>query len=387
MTDDRGRYRLWGLLPGTYVVEASGGSSLATGAEMVSADGATVRQVTRAPVYAPGAPRAIDALQITVGVGEERTGVDIVNPLVPSSKLALRVIGDAGQPLQNVSIGIASLTLGRVSYSPGVLRPDAEGRFTMPSLVPGRYLFYGSGRAAPTGTTDRPLWLRTEVEVGAADTDATLSLKRGQRVSGRVTADDVPPAWPAAALRLVALPEIAGTAIPVGEARPAEDGSFEFPDVPPGRYALELSVPGGWKLESAVREGKDILDVLLDVAEGSDVAGIAARVSRRATRVSGLVVDSLGRPSPEFSVVVFPADSELRRTAARRTSGLIKIGSDGRFTIDHLPPGDYLLAVVVDGDPDQLKDGGFLDLVAQGAIPIRLAPGATIEQTLKIGGS
>jgi hypothetical protein len=384
LTDDRGRFRIWGLLPGTYVVEATGSSGVSAGAELLTDDGVDVRMVTRSPVYAPGVSRAVDASLITLALGEERTGVDIVNPLAPSAKLTVLVTSDTGQPVQSVSIGIASLASRRVSYSPGFVRPDAEGRFTVPGLAPGRYLFFGRSAAAP-GQPNAGLWLNAEVEVGTSDLEATLMMKTGQRVTGKLSADDGAASWAGAVLSLAALPDIPGTAFSGGETRPAEDGSFEFTNVPPGRYQLKASMPGAWKLRSAVVDGKDTLDIPFEVREGNDLTGLDAKFTRTSTQISGLVTDSLGRPSPEFSVVVFAADSDLRRVAARRNSGLIKIGTDGRFAVDDLPPGDYLLAVVIDGDPQQLNDPAFLEQVATGAIPIKLAEGQKLVQDLKIG--
>ena len=384
LTDDRGRFRIWGLLPGTYVVEATGGSGVAAGAEYLTDDGTAVRTVTRAVVYAPGVSRAHDATPITLAPGEERSGVDIVNPLAASSKLTLIVTSDIGEPLQSVGIGIASLASRRVTFSPGIVRPNAEGRFTLPGLSQGRYLFYG--RSMPAGPGDAPLWLRTEVEVGTADADAVLMLKRGQRVSGRLATDDAPPVWTSVMLSLAALPDIPGTSIGGVEVRAAEDGSFELANVPPGRYLLTAAVPGGWTLASAVLDGKDTLDYSFEVTEGSDIKGLSARISQKSTHISGRVTDQLGRPSPEFSVVVFPADAELRRVSARRSSGLVKIGSDGSYSVDGLPSGHYLLAVIVDADPQQLKDPAFLEQVAAGAITIRLNEGQKLIQDLKIGG-
>lgn len=384
LTDDRGRFRLWGLLPGSYIVEATGSSGAPAGAEILIDDGTAIRTVTRGVVYAPGVSRAEDAVPVTLAPGEERSGIDIVSALSASSKLTLTITSDAGQPVSNVSIGIASLSSRRVTFSPGFIRPDANGRFTMPGLSPGSYLFFG--RSTPTGPDDAPLWLRAEVEVGNADVDAALVMKRGQKVGGKLLADDAPPAWATLTLSLTPLAAIAGTGINVSETHPAADGTFEFASVAPGRYALKVGLPGGWSLSSAMLDGKDTLDYPLEVTEAKDVAGLAARVIKNPTSISGVVTDQLGRPSPEFSVVVFPSDPELRRSSARRTSGLVKIGTDGRFSVDGLPPGDYLLAVVVDADAQQLSDPTFFEQATAGAIPIRLTEGQKLVQNLKIGG-
>lgn len=384
LADDRGHFRLWGLLPGTYVVEATGSSGTPPGAEYLTDDGSAIRMMARGTAYAPGVSRAADATLITLATGEERAGVDIVNPMFASSTLTLILSTDLGQPVTNVAIGIASLASRRLTSSLGAVRPDANGRVTVPALAPGRYLFLGRSTAA--APADPPLWMRSEVEVGTTDAEVAVTLNHGPKVSGAIIADSGSQAWSGVLVTLVSLPDIPGTSTGNVGTRTAADGSFEFAYVPAGRYSLTATLPNGAKLASAMLDGKDILDYPLEVRDGHDVTGLRARISASPTNISGRVVDQLGRPSPEFSVVVFAAEPELRRASTRRNSGLVKIASDGTYTVDNLPPGDYLLAVIVDADPRQLQDRSFLEQVALGAIPLRLTEGQRVVQDLKVGG-
>jgi Carboxypeptidase regulatory-like domain len=67
-TDDRGIYRLYGLLPGTYIVSAGGaGDSLAFPINPYDSD---------IPIYAPSSPRE-GAEEVVVRAGEETSNVDI----------------------------------------------------------------------------------------------------------------------------------------------------------------------------------------------------------------------------------------------------------------------------------------------------------------------
>ena len=170
-TDDRGQYRLFGLMPGEYVVSArpsvrgSGtilspstgemDAMLAEIARRSTAQNAAAaapqpplpvlaRPIAFAPVYFPGTPLSQEAAPVKVSIGEERLGIDF----------ALRPVGVA--TLEGVVSGpIANLGVVQISITPGgstqsmssmdanpVLeqRPSgSDGRFTFTSVVPGHY--------------------------------------------------------------------------------------------------------------------------------------------------------------------------------------------------------------------------------------------------------
>lgn len=403
IADDRGRYRLYGLPPGDYVVSCTGGNIALGGAELASeeqirsADDAARRSmgpISMTPKPAPAPPRQFSRTGrsldvVSLRTGEERSGVDITTALVGVSRVNMLITAPSGQPLTNVSIGIRGIN-GGGGYSPGIVRPNADGRFSLPGLAPGRYFFYGRGSETDGDLTAAPLFLSSEVLINGNEVEeVVLQFARGQRVSGRLgmAVDGVaPPAVATARLSLTAVGGISGTSVNPPPQPVSADGSFVFDNVAPGKYRLGLTGLNGWTLASALLEGKDTLDMPFDVRQGSDVTGLLAGITNRSTEVAGLVTDAAGRPSPEFSALVFPSDRALWTVAPRRTSGLVKIGTDGRYSIKDLPPGDYLLAVIVDADPQQLEDIGFLEQVATAAIAIRLTDGQKVVQDLKIGG-
>jgi len=404
VADDRGRYRIYGLPPGDYVVQTVGGGTLtgaevATDQEIKAAEAAAragastgprakptpPRVVTRSIVYAPGVTDLRSAQVISLGVGEERAGIDLSNALVSAAALDLLVTAPSGPP-QNPSIGIASVSRQSVFTGPGIVRPGANSHFVMPGMAPGHYLFYGSASEAGPNGTSMPLYLSAEVTVDGADMSVSLDFLRGQTVSGQLVAAPTLPTLTGARVTLVAEGRIPGTMLRVTDASVNADGSFAVTGVPPGRYRISLSGVGGWTLVSATLSAADVLDTPLEVRSGADITGIVATITNRLTEISGIVTDSAGRPSPEYTALVIPADRALWMTAPRRTSGLVKIASDGRYQVTGLPPGDYLLAVIVDADPQQLADPAFLEQIAAGAIPVRLTEGQKLVQNLKIGG-
>ncbi len=410
-TDDRGIYRVYGLAPGEYTVRAGGGNPrgetrLTTTAEIDAAmrelqapsqgtapprEGGAPR-VSRAGAYFPGVTDAALAEFFTLAPGEERTGVDLRSPLVRPTRLEGTAVGPTGQPLRSVMIGLANASTGGMYISIGGVRPQEDGRFSVASLTPGRYLFFGRGKegSGPTGDPSLlPLWTSAEVTVNEQDfLDLVLQFLPGTSVSGRLAfRGSQPPPDPAKIrLTLGAVPTIAGTVVPPPPMSPQADGSFAFTNVPPGKYRLSITGGGAWSLRSAMVNGRDTLDQPLEVPPGQDVSEVAVTLTDQPAEITGIVLDQLGRPTPEYAIVVFSTDRAHWSTAPRRVSGAVKAGSDGRFTVTGLPPGEYFLTVLIDPDPSQLRDPSFLEQLASSAIRVTLAEGEQKVQDVKLSG-
>jgi hypothetical protein len=394
-TDDRGNYRLYGLPPGDYTVRASGGLNafdvrLATGAAI---DGSAVAPlVARSGAYFPGVIDATLAEFFPLAAGQERLGVDVRTPLVHPTRIGGTAIGPSGQPLRTVMIGLANASTGTLHTSLGgifVLRDD--GRFSVTSLTPGRYLFFGRGieSGQPGDPSLLPLWASEEIAVNEQDyLDLVLRFLPGVSVSGRLAFSGSQPAPDMTRLRiaLTAVPAIAGTAYPPPAVPPQPDGSFSFSGVPPGKYRISVTGGGAWSLRSAMAGERDTLDQPLEVLPGQDFHGIAVTLTDRPTTLAGTLFDQLGRPSPDYSVVVFSTNRAHWTTAPRRVSGAVRAGSDGRFSVVGLPPGEYFLTALPDVDPSQLAELAFLDQLAATAMKVTLAEGETKTQDLTMSG-
>jgi hypothetical protein len=410
-TDDRGQYRIFGLLPGEYTVRTSGSSGYAADVRMTTAEeldqaarelrvpastapgtppverrAPPVRQV---PAYFPGVADPALAQFITVNAGEERTGVTIRTSLARAVRVDGMAVGPDGEPLQSVLIGIANASAGSLYTSPGGVRPGPDGRFTLPGMTPARWLLFGRGADATGKTEQYPLWAQTEFTVGGQDVSGiVLKFMRGVVVSGRLAfrGQAAPPNPAAVQLSLSPLPAIEGTA-PASASVPAQaDGTFRIPDVAPGKYRLRLTGAGAWSLRSAIVNGLDTLDVPLEIAPGENVDNLVVTLIDRPAEVSGTLFDQLGRPAPEYSVVVFSTDRAHWTTAPRRLSGVVKLGSDARFSVAGLPPGEYYLGVLTDADPSQLSDLSFLEQLAATAVRLTLGEGERKVQDIRMAG-
>lgn len=163
--------------------------------------------------------------------------------------IAGRVVMSSGAPASAVRIAALPAPRETIRVADGqnyyatqqptaVTITDAEGRYRLPNIPPGRYLIVaglvGSGTYHPSTTDPDSASVVTVENADATGADITLITFPGARVSGRVS----PP--PAAGAREWAT--LAGTTLgELLEVLIAADGSYEFGRVPPGDYLLSIS--------------------------------------------------------------------------------------------------------------------------------------------------
>jgi hypothetical protein len=186
-----------------------------------------------------------------------------------------------------------------------VTQTDADGRYRLANLPPGRYLIAAGLVGLATYYPGQIDALRATVVTVAAEAPAMVDIKLvtplGGRVSGRVTPPPLQGAGEIAVMSGVTLAEVAE--IPV-----SADGQFAFGRVPPGRYLVSLfPTPPGFG------------SLTVDVGE-SDVT--ALEIKRPGTHVvSGRVVTSNG-----------PIPVGLLALVTDKSYVPITINSDGTFT-------------------------------------------------------
>jgi hypothetical protein len=163
-----------------------------------------------------------------------------------------------------------------------------------------------------------------------------------------------------------------------------EDGTFSATNIAPGRYQLTATVAGdlaGWVMQSALVNGRDILDVPLHVT-GPEPLEAVLRFTDRRTQIAGTLQDASGRPATEYYIVAFTTDRTLWRPGARRVK-VARPGTDGRFNIE-VPPGEYFVAAVTDVIPGEWDDPAFLEQLSAASARLTLAEGETKVQDYRI---
>jgi hypothetical protein len=203
VTDDRGRYRMSGLMPGTYVVTffnatqsaavttvdayqaavAAGTSAglmrgaIETGALNLNSAGfvfggwqLSTSSARPQPVPAPGGGVLIQptvfypsarlpgqAMQLTMPPGGELTGIDLSVPLVPGMRVSGVLTGPAG-PAANHGMRLYPVSSGDAAFETPVAycTTDAAGRFAFLGVPAGTYVIRAY-RVTPTIPVSRPI--------------------------------------------------------------------------------------------------------------------------------------------------------------------------------------------------------------------------------------
>jgi protocatechuate 3,4-dioxygenase beta subunit len=441
-TDDRGIYRAYGLLPGDYVVCATPrNTSLgnidrmrvelrALQASMLEVERVNVEQARAiadritsmraampedpedvtpgyAPVCYPGTVSPSAATPITLGIAEERSGVDFQLQLAPLARVEGMVVNSTGADVRQVNVTLTDTQQAALRISSISARADSDGRFRLMNVPPGQYLLAaratiqpprqaaarGGGRgrgAAPPESRPQPttVWGAAEITVDGRNlSNVMLSLQQGVAVSGQVTFDgSTPPPPDLTRIRVTMSPTVPSPFGGSASTRVEANGRFTIPSVAPGLYRLSASGASGWTVQSSVVGGQDALDFPFEVKGNQAIGGASIVFTDRQTELTGMVTDDKNQPAPEFTLVIFPADSRYWNGSTSRRMQSTRPATDGRYTFRNLPPGDYRLAPVYDLPPGAQTDPAFLQQLEATALRITLQPGEKKTQDMRVGG-
>jgi protocatechuate 3,4-dioxygenase beta subunit len=173
-TDDRGRYRLFRVVPGEYYVAAGGEPRVRRGA----AEGAD----SSLRVYYPGTPVVADAVRVRVAVGEDTAGIDITHAPPTGARVYGSAFDSTGRPLKFPVTLVESSRSGPMQAE-RTARVREDGAFEFLNVPTGEYVVQGILRPAPGRSSELGFAF-----VSVAATDAppvTLRTSRGTTVRGR----------------------------------------------------------------------------------------------------------------------------------------------------------------------------------------------------------
>ena len=433
LTDDRGYYRIYGLRAGSYVVYidrlSSGGlgeigamsdgevdaalarlqsrrpgiAPPATGERTPSSIVRPAATFSTVPVFYPGVVSPEQAQAVQVAPGDEKSGVSFTYQLSRSASVSGTVSGAAADQTVQLTLSPSGTTLRPpLSFGSGPAlqrRPSAgDGDFVFHNVTPGQYTLIAravpvaGGRGQPIPQVGPLLFASASVEVVGEDVaGVTLALRPAPQVEGRVryvgaaapviepgflTVQLVPAGATSSALRTT--PGVAAAGITAGL---RADSTFAVQGVMPGHYTLALTtVPKDWRVKSAVVGGRDALDLPFEVT-GNDVA-VEIILTTERSQLAGRLLQN-DRPAPGYSVVVFASDPALWETAARRKKA-VRPGTDGQFTFNDLPAGDYLLAALADAESADWQRPETLGAIAPHAVKVTLGDGERKVQDIRI---
>lgn len=231
------------------------------------------------------------------------------------------------------------------------------------------------------------VWGSTDIVVDGRNLpNVMLALQPGVSVSGQVTfSGSTPPPTDLSRVRVTMSPVDPS---PLGgsvSARVDATGRFTLPSVVPGNYRLSAGGAGPWTVESAAIGGQNAADFPFEVKGDQNISGAVITFTDRQTELTGIIVDEKNQPAPEFTLVLYPADSRYWMPNSRRIQST-RPDTDGRYTFRNLPPGDYRLAPVYDLEPGTLSDPAFLQELDATALRLSLQAGEKKTQDMRVGG-
>ena len=381
-TDDRGRFRLFDIPPGSYFLSATQGG----GRPFFGRRGR--RGQSFPPTYYPGVPSPEQATKIEVSAGGEVGGFHLTLIEAYTYSVSGRVLASDGSLAQSVRIMTLNRSApGQVSLRGGATT-DLQGTFRVDGLLPGRYrLIAGRGRG------QEPQIASASVEVIDRDIQGlTLALGSGASITGRIVSENQESTLNWRRISVVTRPAegggrgfgFGGRGRPGGGGRPIEeDFSFRISNLPGGLYRLSVNLPpGNHYVESIRAQGQDIVDRLIELNDHDQLSGVEVRVSPNGSQISGRVEsEEDGRAVDGATVLVFAADPQQRGSFSRFTR-TTQTDQAGRYSLEGLVPAEYLVCALVEHEPGRESEPEYLSFLEGDSTSIDLSAGEMSSKTL-----
>ena len=378
-TDDRGQFRLFDIPPGSYFLSATQGAG-------VPFFGRRGRRGQRGqsfpPTYYPGVPGPEQATKIEVSAGGEVGGFHLTLIEAYTYSVSGRVLASNGTPAQSVRIITVNQSgAGQVSLRGGAAT-DLQGAFTVAGLLPGKHRLI-----AHRGRGQEPQIASASAEVIDQDIQGLmLALGSGASITGRIVSENGESAldWRRISVDTRSA-EGGGRGFRFGGGgRPIEeDFSFRISNLPGGLYRFSVSLPpGNHYVESIRAQGQDILDRLIEINDHDHLSGVEVHVSPHGSRISGMVQSEDGGKAVDgATVLVFAADPQQRGSFSRLTR-TTQTDQAGRYSLEGLPPAEYLVCAVVEHEPGRESEPEYLDFLEGDSTSIDLSAGEMSSKTL-----
>jgi hypothetical protein len=359
-TDDRGIYRLFGLMPGTYVV-STGGNGFSQGYQLNPYG-------SDSPTYAPSSTRD-GAAEISVRAGEENT-VDI------------RYRGEQGHSVSGsaklttatgASVTLSSASGAFMSFG-GAFLQAGNRTFEFTGLADGDYVLIAREVVAGTAPLPSELYMSEPLRVTVKGADVTgfeVTTKPLAALSGRIVLDATNP------------PECEGKRSPLfsemnvtvlraqkdmdsdllpfyptsNSASPDAKGSFAIRGLSPGRYMPQPQFYGRyWYVNSMTNAGPPKIDAAanwstLKIGQRTEVT-ITLTEGAASIRGKITIANRVAIPAA-LGVYLMPAEREKSADVLRYF--MTPVEADGTFSFNNLPPGHYIVFTqTIDADTNTL---------------------------------
>ena len=372
-TDDRGRFRLFDVPPGSYYLSAAPPL-------MYGRMGGEERSFP--PIYYPRVPSPLEAAKVQVSAGEEVGGFYFTLVETRSYSVSGRVLTAEDKPAHGVWI-ISRRESGEAFFAgmESSANTDLQGEFKVTGLLPGRHRLH-----ARAGEAEKPRMASTVVEVADQDIEnLTLVLGAGAEVTGRIVTDrqDSDLDWRRIWLEMDPIGDSDRIFFGGDSGQVDEDFTFKIKNLPEASYHLVVRLPpGNHYVESIRLQNEELIDRPIEVRSADRLDEVEIHVSSEGAQVSGVVEKEEAREVVKgATVLVFAADSDFRGPNSRFTR-TTQTDQRGRFSLKGLAPGEYLQCALADHESGLESDLDYLGSLERDSERIDLSSGQTMEESL-----
>jgi hypothetical protein len=338
VTNDLGEYRIHGLTPGLYFIQAAMGGKADSSGNMVFL-----------PAYFPNTDRPEAAQPLEVAPGQVQSGTNFLLRRAPAFSLRGHVATTL-RTSNGVMIYLAQRNAGNWLTERRPI-PVVNGAFELTGVTSGSYHLiaeqFGESGAPVAGAL-------VPVEVADRDIDG-INLVPTPRpdIAGKLTWEEAPPKpGLGSPPRIVLRPEPGDTSLPASApigADVEESGSYRIRSVPPGIYHVQAAnLPPGFYIKSARLgdAGGDSLRLdLIQPQAGALTVVVSSRGGALAGNVesnhAGLQVFAIAAGNPWWS-----------KTAVT--------GDHGHFEMQGLAPGEYRVLACERIHPEAYQDAELM---------------------------
>lgn len=396
------------------------------------------------PTFHPGTPRLDAASIVEIESGSDVTA-DVRIQAMPAS--VIRGIVEGPGQVANLLVRLVSFPDLGLGLETGTARTDASGAFTFVNVPAGDYVIdvpisvneyeyraadgprlplrppptfgpmssrswqaggipgaslvsrssgattFVSSQGITTETDNSSaLWARESFTVAPGNpTNVILRLRSSGRITGRLAFEgNIDELDPSALRTLLLADPVDGSSrlgLPMATiARDDPSRSFAITGVLPGAYFLRQGMPGLWTIKSVQHNGREHLDVPIDISDGRSIDDVVVTLTTEGATIAGSVVPARGgEPVTGDEVVVFPADARFWSSFGVKAPRMraVPLAPDGRFSASGLPAGEYLVTTIRSAETATWRRPGELSRLAASSEHVTVDWGATANVTLR----
>lgn len=354
-TDDRGVYRIYGLVPGSYIVQAGGGPNPLS---PFSQD---------APTYYPSSAREA-AVSLPVRAGDEAGGIDIRYRGEKGRSVSGKVLAKAGENVNDPApVQIGLLSAGTDAVIASTVQMGRGGGFALYGIPDGEYEITARRTSFSALESDAVAAPRHVTVRGADVGGIQLTLAPLALLGGKVILEKKPGAPACPAPRKSFIEEILLTAerdepataqnfalAPRRPAAPGAQGDFTLRNLEAGRRRLAVKLPDeNWYVRAMTPDGKAPAAAAAVARKAATTPppinlarnGVIFKLGEKLTGATVIVAEGAagvkGKVTGKARVFAVPAEKEAADDVLRYAQ--ITTTADGNFQLKHLAPGRYYL--------------------------------------------